>query len=778
MKSEPILTKRRLVILFLLVISIAVLILLTRLPTVLERVAVSKLEQLGATEVSLKFADIGLESTQLGELSFVLERNARRYTITSHDIGVSYVLSELFTGSFESINVPEISVRVEALPGRSVSGQSSILPPAEWLASIPFNDFNLEQLKLELPGEDGRTRVIEANGQLSVESASANARVDIQTNDYGSQRLELNLTPTGQSRLVLSDIRTPSMPVTYTELTSGAWTSTDSQLQASVGVDIDVQKLQQQLQRWGIEVIPQGASGRLTAQGPLLVGLNNNSSWQPKGTLALQIPNLEKQGNQLKKLMMDVPLEMSLNNEQLQWRIGEGGQLLLKKIQFDKTRIKSISAKLLAGVGCGVQIDSRDWSCEPFAFGLTIPSIKNKKNKIAISTGRLEFTSLAGRNNTWAASLGVDIPDWIIDIGNGKSAKQLKLDKVHGSIDASNQKLNAKLALVTRGGATVHINATHEIKNEVGQARYRLAPVDMQRVVFAEAYSDWPAKLLLNAGTIGGIGELSWRSGELLPSPQATLTMQNVGGAHDEITFAGLSGTFDIKGLDDLYIKSRQGLSLANLNIGAPITDISLQAEVILPKGGKPKLTVADLTMNVLGGKMTGKQVELDFAREQNPFILQVSGVDVEQLLKLEQKQGLFGSGIIDGELPLLLTSEGLSMQDGKLAARKPGGKLIYSADEGVQSMAKSNAGVQLLVTAMEDFNYKVLEADADYTPDGLLKLKVRLKGSNPELEGGRPVHLNVDVEDNILELLRSLRLASDISEKIGEQIQKRQLGQ
>lgn len=770
-------TKRRLVILVLFVVSIAVLILLTRLPTVLERVAVSKLEGLGATEVSLKFADIGLGATQLGGLSFVLERQARRYTITSRDISVSYVLSDLITGNLDRVSVPEISVLVEELPGVAVSGQSSISPPAEWLASIPFNDFNLEHFKLELPEKDGRARHIEASGKLSVESTSANARFDIQTNDYGTQRLELNLVPAGKSRLVLSDIRTPSMPITYIELTSGAWTSTDSQLQADVGIDIDVQKLQRQLQRWSLDVIPEGASGRLTAQGPLLVPLNNSPSWQPKGVLALQIPNLENVG---KQLMLDVPLEMALNNEQLQWRVGEGGQVSLKKIQFDKTRIKSVAIKLLTEIGCGYQLDRRDWSCEPFTLGLTVPSIKNKLNSVATSTGKFEFSSLAGSRNTWTASLGIDVPAWVIDIGNDKSAKQLKLDRVHGRIDASNEKLSAKLALVApSGGATAHINATHVMKNNTGQAQYRLEPVDMQQhsAVFADTYSDWPAKLLLNAGIIGVVGEVSWQHGEVLPSQQATLTMQNVGGAHDEITFAGLAGTFDAKGLDELHIKSRQGLSLVKLNAGAPITDLSLQAEMFLPKGGKPKVTVEDLVLNILGGKMTGKRIELDLAREQNPFTLQVSGVDVEELLKLEQKEGLFGSGIIDGELPLVLTSDGISMQDGQLAARKPGGKLIYSANEGVLSMAKSNAGVQLLVTAMKDFSYKVLEVDVDYTPDGLLKMKVRLEGSNPELEGGRSVHLNVNVEDNILELLRSLRLASDISEKIGEQVQKRQSG-
>ena len=771
-------TRHRVVIVVFLAFILAVLILLARLPAVLEGIAVSKLEGLGASQIRLKLADVGLQATQLSELKFVFQRDARRYTLSSRDVNISYRLSDLVTGHLDKIYVPEISVLSEALPSRGVSGDASSIPkPADWLTSIPFNDLNIKRLTLALQGEAGRTRHIEINGTVNVVSTSVNTRVDIQTDDYGRQRLELNLTPTGMSRLVLSDMRIPSMPVTTITLTSGAWTSTNRQLMADVGIDIDVEKVQQQLQQWGMDVIPTGASGRLTAQGPLLVPFNNSPSWQSKGTMALQIPKLKNIGTQL---MLDAPFKMALNNEQLQLHVGEGARVSLKNVEINEARINSVAATLVKQAECGHQFEASEWSCAPFAMELTIPSVNNKQNSLATSTGRLAFRTFAGGARTWATSLEVDIPEWLISINKDTLAKQLKLDRVHGRINASNEKIHAKLALVAPGGgATVHIKATHAMKTNAGQADYRLEPVDMQLhgSVFADTYSDWPARLLLNAGIVAVEGKASWQQGGMLPLEQATLTLRNVSGAHDEITFTGMAGTLDVRERDQFHIISRQRLSLAKLDVGAPITDMSLQAEMFLQKGGKPKVTVTDLAMNVLGGKMISKRIELDFAREENPFTLQVSGLDVEEVLKLEEKQGLFGSGLIDGELPLILRRDGISMQDGQLVARKPGGKLKYSANQGVLDMAESNAGLKLLVTAMEDFNYKVLEADVGYTPDGLLKLKVRLKGSNPELEGGRPVHLNVDVEDNILELLRSLRLASEISEKIGEQVQKRQLG-
>jgi len=771
-----VLSRSRFVIFVFVAIGIVVLLLYMKLPVLLERMAISKLEGMGATEIKLELADVRSNATQLGKFSFVLERNSRRYTVSARDVSVTYVFSVLLTGKLEAVDITEMSVLIEELAGNQVSEQTQIPSSDDWLAMIPFKKLNLEQFNGEWRTKDGKTYHVKVKGTLNRDTEIATARFDIQTENYGTQQLALTLAPEGMSQLQLSDLQAAETPVVYASITSGAWASNEKQLQADVGISIDVHTFNQQLQRWGVSVIPAGTTGRVELQGPLFLPLNNSPSWQPKGTLALQNPEFKNLG---KQLMLDTPLALVVNPKQLQWQFGKGGQVALKQGRFGETRIQSAAAKLSTQAGCRYQLDNQEWSCEPFTLALTVPSIQHQKNKLTSDTGKVKLLSLAGSLDSWATSMELDVPNCITTLGKDETAKQIKLDKVHGTVDASNEKIHAKLALVAPGsGATMHVNATHTIKSNAGTARYRLEPVDMQLrpAVFANTYNGWPIKLAFNTGIISVVGDVSWRQGGALSSQQAMLTLQGVGGMHDGVIFSGLDATFDAQGVDKIQIKSRQPLRLANLNVGMPITDMSLQAKAVLPKGGKPIIAIDDLEMNLLGGKMTGKRIELDLARERNPFTMLVTGVDVEELLKLEQKQGLLGSGVIDGELPLVLTSKGVLMQNGKLAARKPGGKLKYHANENIQNMAKSNASMKLLVTTMKDFNYKVLQADANYDTDGLLKMKVRLEGSNPELEGGRPVHINVDIEDNVLQLLRSLRLASDISKKIGEQVQKRQL--
>jgi hypothetical protein len=53
--------------------------------------------------------------------------------------------------------------------------------------------------------------------------------------------------------------------------------------------------------------------------------------------------------------------------------------------------------------------------------------------------------------------------------------------------------------------------------------------------------------------------------------------------------------------------------------------------------------------------------------------------------------------------------------------------------------------------------------------PDGNSVITIQLKGNNPQFQGGRNVELNLKVEQNLLHLLRSLTISSDIEQSVSE---------
>jgi hypothetical protein len=66
---------------------------------------------------------------------------------------------------------------------------------------------------------------------------------------------------------------------------------------------------------------------------------------------------------------------------------------------------------------------------------------------------------------------------------------------------------------------------------------------------------------------------------------------------------------------------------------------------------------------------------------------------------------------------------------------------------------------------ALRNFAYESLTSDVTYSKDGDLKLQMQLKGRNPELDDSRPVVLNLGVENNVPQMLKSLQAARAVEE-------------
>ncbi|MCR3833769.1 YdbH domain-containing protein, partial [Pseudomonas aeruginosa] len=123
-------------------------------------------------------------------------------------------------------------------------------------------------------------------------------------------------------------------------------------------------------------------------------------------------------------------------------------------------------------------------------------------------------------------------------------------------------------------------------------------------------------------------------------------------------------------------------------------------------------------------------------------------------------------------ELPLMLNRWKPSVSGGQVKAREPGYLRFRSAK--IEALGRSSPGMKLVADALDDFHYDVLQSSVDYHENGKLLLGLRLQGSNPDLEKGRPVNLNVNLEEDIPALLTSLQLSDRVSETIRQRVQER----
>ena len=111
-------------------------------------------------------------------------------------------------------------------------------------------------------------------------------------------------------------------------------------------------------------------------------------------------------------------------------------------------------------------------------------------------------------------------------------------------------------------------------------------------------------------------------------------------------------------------------------------------------------------------------------------------------------------------------------MPKGSLAARPPGGQLQLHSER-AEALAKSQPSMKLITDALEDFHYTVLASEVSYDEDGKLLLGLRLEGRNPALENGRPVHFNINLEEDLPAMIASIQLSNQITDVVKKRLQE-----
>jgi len=186
---------------------------------------------------------------------------------------------------------------------------------------------------------------------------------------------------------------------------------------------------------------------------------------------------------------------------------------------------------------------------------------------------------------------------------------------------------------------------------------------------------------------------------------------------------------------------------------------------------------IADLEScgaELLGGRIDVPSARVDLSGDPTGDLpVALEGLDLGAVLILMQDEALDGSGTLDGALPLRLNDGVPTVVDGYVGARPPGGRLRYATDAGLAA-GLNQPGLDLAIAALGDFRYERLGSYIDYEADGTLGLRMRLEGSSPDVENGRPINFNLSVTQNLPLLLQSLRLSQNIGEALERRLQER----
>lgn len=785
-----------------LVFCLAVAIVLFSPAIILTPIARSNMAELGFDLTELKIHRLGLNSARFDRI--ILADNDMALTLS--DVEVNYSLANLLDGRIESLRVTELVV---SLNRRTESPANLDTPPTLESLFQSFDKLPLDSMslaKITIISDDDNDDSYELN--LSLQSPPLQLSGVFRTNYLENARSEFEIRRTETNRIHST-----------ANLTVLGNIAVQSNLIAEFSGDA---------------VLVDGTSIFFIDELPLLLGwdllpiatvlndtLTVHSTFRLNDILgAVSIPSLSLSlDNPSSILYMGQESDLASNNLQLRLPItieGNAGgfnsdlSLTLSEIygsgnwnqnnaqfqaesHFDETKVNCSSLS-----DCDIvstwQYNLLNWKFENyFGNNLSLNAIldfnySNNEMRLATDLVQLAIPSINTTTDEAAVdrSVQIELEDVKLRVGdiitagfNFRSREfypalgftELKNPAFSGKFQFEEDTLTGILELDLDESLRIGVGLQHFFSRDTGDVVLELG---------AYSFSDsQPLSSLLtlapfNADIVGGniaaLANISWSKQSdqswLFGGP-ITFKLENLSGYFGESYFIDLSTNFFAEATTPLGVRIANPIeaTLAHIDVGLPITNTSWKYRFDTQSR---RLNISDFCTSLLDGNLSVPSFDYDPARKLNDAAVVLSDINVESIVNLAEYPGLRVDGYISGYLPLVLEDNKITIEQGLVGALNPGGNIRYTPSSSVPS---SNSGLQLVNDALLNYQYQTMNTEVYYDTDGELLLKVQLQGSNPDMNNGQDINLDVNITDNIPSLLKSLqtnRIITDELERFG----------
>ncbi|MEQ3777197.1 MAG: YdbH domain-containing protein [Alcanivorax sp.] len=327
----------------------------------------------------------------------------------------------------------------------------------------------------------------------------------------------------------------------------------------------------------------------------------------------------------------------------------------------------------------------------------------------------------------------------------GLLAARWRLPVVAGSARLIGKKVTARLTIADwQSELTADASLAGDVPRGSFQVHSQLIPAMGQGLAMTP-----------QEGTLAGKGSWQWRD---TLSAQGSIRLADTGMDWGSVTARGIQGTMEGHYRDGaVSLKSVGPVTTDILDIGTPITDLSLQVESDLTRW-----QFSDIQADLLGGSLRSPALDWPSPRPQ-PVV--ITRIDLEQVAALQNPPAVFLDGRVGGYVPLQLGTNFMVVEGARLANEETL-SLRIPPSSSVQSMAGSNQAVKLALDSLSVLTIPDFQARMNMDREGWLDAAVTIKGRNPQRKN-LPVVFNYTHRENMLVLMRSLRIGDDITEKL-----------
>jgi hypothetical protein len=297
----------------------------------------------------------------------------------------------------------------------------------------------------------------------------------------------------------------------------------------------------------------------------------------------------------------------------------------------------------------------------------------------------------------------------------------------------------------TTTSAAGHVVATFDAIARTQEAAGN-AQVQLRQLTFApdglqpqELLPSLGDKLAAVSGTLEAQGAARWNRKSSAVSSRVSL--EKFSFRFGSVGVENLTGGIAFDRLWPPRTPPGQTFTIARIDTGLRVTDGAIHFQI----DDESRLRIEHAAFGFSGGRLSLEPVTLDPHADRYDIVFRADHLDLQEVLDAANVEAAHASGSVSGRIPVSVSHRGVAINQASLASDEQG-VLSYQPAVPPAALQQEDGGVKLLRDALENFHYNRLTVTLDGDSGKEWHSTVHFAGNNPNLLGGQPLVLNVNL--------------------------------
>ncbi|WP_158681694.1 intermembrane phospholipid transport protein YdbH family protein [Microbulbifer pacificus] len=317
---------------------------------------------------------------------------------------------------------------------------------------------------------------------------------------------------------------------------------------------------------------------------------------------------------------------------------------------------------------------------------------------------------------------------------------------------------------ITAGSTAIQTTWQHNLETAKGQLTLNLPQVEFSpKNTLSRALQGLPIDIV--GGSLSAGVSLHWPPSE---NNILKLAFRDTAIQHNDSYAVGINTQIVLQQKAGSWIMPTSApVSVNSVDTGVALNNLHFA----LSLAANGDLTLGNFSAELLEGALTADRLRWNINGEERHSKLQFTGLSIGALAREMEATNFAASGLLDARIPITTDRQGVTVDNGTVQSRPPGGRLRYYGAFS-PGMLGSNPQLKLLAGALEDYNYRDISGTMSYPLSGDLKLNLKLTGRSAAIDANRDLIINLNLENNVPSMLRSLQASRDLTDVLERQVQ------